>query len=147
MKKILYTIIIAMTICVSGCSKNTAPQSSTFIPKTSRTKEAGGVLKNKISSVSENTSKEVTLRAISEINALDEVMKGWYADLFQEKMNIKIFGMDYSLPGRENYEQEYEKGIDIQTYRGEADYYDNIKAGRIKNMEKRNLFSRGKYYE
>ena len=135
MKKILYTIIIAMTICVSGCSKNTAPLSSTFIPKTSRTKEAGGVLKNKISSVSENTSKEVPLRAISEINALDEVMKGWYADLFQEKMNIKIFGMDYSLPGRENYEQEYEKGIDIQTYRGEADYYDNIKAGRIKNME------------
>ena len=66
---------------------------------------------------------------------LDEVMEGWYADLLQEKLNIKIFGMDYSLPGRENYEEEYQKGIDIQTYKGETDYYDNIKSGRMKNME------------
>lgn len=124
MKKILCAITIAMSICcASGCSKNTVSQSSTVVPETTRSSEA------------ENTSKEITLRTISSINMLDEVMEGWYADLLQEKLNIKIFGMDYSLPGRENYEEEYQKGIDIQTYKGETDYYDNIKSGRMKNME------------
>ena len=46
MKKILYVIIIAMSICcASGCSKNTVPQSSTIVPETTRSSEA------------ENTSK------------------------------------------------------------------------------------------
>lgn len=135
MKKKLCIMIVAVAVCVSGCGKNTVHQSTTPVPETTESKGAGNPSKDEKSPVSENTSKVITLRAISGYNMLGEIMEGWYADLLQEKLNIRIYGMDLTLPFQENYEEEYQKGIDIRTYRGEIGYYNDIRCGRTKNME------------
>lgn len=57
-------------------------------------------------------------------------MDGWFTDLLKEKLNVEIQCEHYGA------EDENHENADLYDFFGRLSYYDEVKAGKLKNLEK-----------